>query len=369
MDSKKIVVAAFSFVAIGFVGGFYFSKERHTALPPVNSSACFREGAKQTDSPLFNLDGNVISLKEIPPDARATWLQLQADHFKKYREFAEESAARFSLAKKNGFTGSSDSVPELQEILRDKLPSEEKVKKYFESNRNSFPKDLSYEKIAPDLKKHLDSQFISEAVRSELMELHGKKNLQPLVPQACSSRIKIDLAKVPRRGAEKSNVEVVYFTGYSCPQCRSMSSEVERFANDSEKNIHFAQIVLARPGDRIDEILAAGAVCANKIDPKKFWKFNEKMLSIPPVINISKTAEAEAIQYLKGAARDAEIDESTFVECLTAPATEKDVIANRETAVAAGFINAPGFLINGHRVFPSRDDLLVENVRQILREL
>ncbi len=187
------------------------------------------ENSNQSPATLFSMDEKPVTLEDLSGDQKMSYLLLEEQIIKQRHKFLEEVALkRKILETKDGALEKNQTVSDLMDVK----VSETEVKKFFESHKSSFAKDMTYEKVKPIIEQHLKKIRFLETSNTEIGSLYAKNKLQ--IPRTLPSLPKIDFAREPGitlnlEGTENLSV----LTNMTCDSCRETWPLLRSFANNN----------------------------------------------------------------------------------------------------------------------------------------
>ena len=353
MSQGKVVGILLGGVALGAVlgAGFVnqFGKPKKGA--DLAGATCGIDGGNGTAAGIFELDGKAYAADAFPPDVRDTLFQIQTQSYETTSNFARELALRVALATEQK-VDISKSLPPLRSLLTVGDVSEEEMKKFYDSNKQSIPPNTTYAQIKPQLQQFLISQKVGELSRTKVTELTSAGRMKLLVPAPVAPVVNLPIDKFPSKGPADAKVTVVESSDYLCPHCRTVQPEVEKLLKENPGTVRFVQANFALRPDQLSGALARGGHCAFKQGNDAFWKYHEKAFAVPleAATPVTPDANKEFDGHALKAAQDAGLDAAGFQACLASEETKKAVEDQNNVLAGAGVSGTPTFFINNRKV-------------------
>jgi protein-disulfide isomerase len=319
-----------------------------------------------------SMEGAVIAVgnqsvagAELPENVRAELYDLTSQNYLRAREILEAYATRFALAKEKGGMVNPAKVPELGELLTDKKVTDEDVKKFYETNKKSFPPNMTFESIAKNLRVHLETQRNQDGIRKTMSQLRDKKSYQLLLPSPCGPRVAMDFAKFPTKGDANAKETLVAVGDFFCASCRYFKSDLENFLDKHRETIRYTQVITTEDVTAPVAQLAAGAYCAKRQSNDAFWKYSERAYNTPYYL-LQKNASVEEVRnQATKIATEAGLDAKAFTKCLTDGDGMDELTAVTQNLKASGADKTPTYIASGRRIVtPNNPTVLIDIMSQ-----
>lgn len=160
------------------------------------------------------------------------------------------------------------------------------------------------------------------------------------------------------RGNPDAPITIIEFADYQCPYCRRSQPILERIVQEYPETVRFVFRDFPVNEDAISTKAALAAECA--ADQGKFWEYHNLLFS-----SAAKLDEGTFIQL----AREVEIDEPRFADCLSRETYKIEVQKDKLDGLAAGVRGTPTFFVNGRFLSGYQDfDFWKNVIDQILSE-
>ena len=317
------------------------------------------------EGPVVAVGNQAVAGAQLPEDVRAELYELTSQNYLRARELLEAYATRLAIAKEKSGTVNPGKVPQLGELLADKKVTEDDVKKFYETNKKSFPPNMTFESIAKNLRVHLETQRNQDGIRKTMAQLRDKKAYQLLLPSPCGPRVAMDFNKMPTRGDTNAKETLVAVGDYFCASCRYFKSDLENFLDKHRDSIRYTQVITTEDVNAPAAQLAAGAYCAKRQSNDAFWKYSERAYNTPYYLLQSKASVDEVRKQAVKLATEAGLDAKSFEKCMTnddGMDELKTVVSNLK---AAGADKTPSYIASGRRIVtPNNPTVLVDILTQ-----
>lgn len=167
----------------------------------------------------------------------------------------------------------------------------------------------------------------------------------------------LDLTDVPAKGAPEAPVQVVEYSDFLCPYCRSLAGALQNFLPQSGNRIQIfyknyplekeCNPNVQRSAHAGACNLARGAICAHELG--KFWPYHDHVFAKP-----QENAKPEDVVRL---ATEVGLEGGAFSGCLAASRTTERLAAQIAEAKRAGVQATPTLFVNGKKL-PRINDFL-----------
>jgi protein-disulfide isomerase/uncharacterized membrane protein len=167
----------------------------------------------------------------------------------------------------------------------------------------------------------------------------------------------LDLEDVPAKGAAQAPVQVVEYSDFLCPYCRSLAGALQNFLPQSGNRVQIFYKNYPLEKDCNPSVqrsahvgacnLARGAICAH--EQGKFWPYHDRVFAKP-----QENATLDDVVRLAG---EVGLDPGAFSTCLSAPRTSERLAAQIAEARRAGVQATPTLFVNGKKL-PRINDFL-----------
>ncbi|MEY2986961.1 MAG: hypothetical protein RJB13_482 [Pseudomonadota bacterium] len=365
---KNQFLIASGTLIIGAIAGFGLSKLSWGGIGATTVEApvgCDTNLHMSFEGPVIAVGNQSVAGAELPENVRSELYELTSQNYLRARELLEAYATRFALAKESGGNVNPSKVPELGELLSDKKISDEDVRNFYESNKKSFPPNMTFESVAKNLRVHLETQRNQDGIRKTMASLRDKKAYQLLLPSPCGPRVAMDFGKFPKKGDANAKETLVSVGDFFCASCRYFKSDLENFLNNHRDTIQYTQVITTDDVNAPAAQLAAGAYCAKRQSNDAFWKYSERAYNIPYYLLQKSAGIAEVREQAVKIATEAGLDAKAFEKCLS----NEDGMDELKTVVknlkASGANKTPTYIASGRRIVtPNNPAVLIDVLSQ-----
>jgi protein-disulfide isomerase len=370
MGVKATQTIAIAAVA-GFVAGIgVYWAIGHNKGGAANRSygGCFL--SKTSESLLLGtLDGKEISSDNLPPDLQNSLLQANAEHHRRIGELVDEAAVRQIAATAAGRPNAFPQLPSLKDLVGESV-TEDDVRKFYETNKNSFPK-TSYEQVSAMLRRHLEQQKQNSFMQGKLTELRKDQRLKFALPLPCGPRAETDAPSTAFKTGKSESNDLIFVSDYQCGTCRYVKSSLDRLIEQNAGRIQMRQVLVPGKKGGSGEYLVRGAHCAQKGgDEQKLTMYHNNAYFSPVQYDQSGKVKddanprAIAIQTAKNSG----LDMAAFETCLDSKEAEDFVATNMAYTDKLKLAEAPAFFLNQRRLWLPPQLNLADNIQRILDE-
>jgi protein-disulfide isomerase len=317
------------------------------------------------EGPVIAVGNQSVAGAELPENVRAELYELTSQNYLRARELLEAYATRFALAKEKGGMVNPSKVPDLGELLADKKVSEDDVRKFYETNKKSFPPNMTIESISKNLRIHLETQRNQDGIRKTMAQLRDKKAYQLLLPSPCGPRVAMDFAKFPTRGDTNAKETLVAVGDFFCASCRYFKSDLENFLDKHRDTIRYTQVITTEDVNAPVAQLAAGAYCAKRQSNDAFWKYSERAYNTPYYLLQKNAGVDEVRNQAVKLATEAGLDTKSFEKCMTSGDGMDELTTVTKNLKASGAEKTPSYIASGRRIVtPNNPAVLIDILTQ-----
>ena len=317
------------------------------------------------EGPVIAVGNQSVAGAELPENVRAELYELTSQNYLRARELLEAYATRFALAKEKGGMVNPSKVPDLGELLADKKVSEDDVRKFYETNKKSFPPNMTFESISKNLRIHLETQRNQDGIRKTMAQLRDKKAYQLLLPSPCGPRVAMDFAKFPTRGDTNAKETLVAVGDFFCASCRYFKSDLENFLDKHRDTIRYTQVITTEDVNAPVAQLAAGAYCAKRQSNDAFWKYSERAYNTPYYLLQKNAGVDEVRNQAVKLATEAGLDTKSFEKCMTSGDGMDELTTVTKNLKASGAEKTPSYIASGRRIVtPNNPAVLIDILTQ-----
>jgi protein-disulfide isomerase len=155
-----------------------------------------------------------------------------------------------------------------------------------------------------------------------------------------AKRAKLDVKEYgPPLGSASAPLTLVEFSDFTCPHCRALRPELERFVKDSASQVK----LYYKPFPIVSHPRAMEAALAGEWarDKGMFWKMHDDLFEHPQ--RLSDDDLAAAARAMGGDADD-------LLQAVASGRGKARITASMAEARAAGLVGTPTLYLNGHRI-------------------
>jgi protein-disulfide isomerase len=215
-----------------------------------------------------------------------------------------------------------------QEVAKRGPVTDQDVAAFYDRNRARV-QGRTLEQLAPDIRKHLESQREQEVRQALVEDAPVHVHLEP-------PHVSITLDG-PSEGPADAPVTLVEFSDFQCPFCARARPMIQALREHypTQLRVVYKHLPLEaiHPHARA---AAEAAVCAD--EQGKFWAYHDQLFA-----HQSKLSDDD----LRGYAAAVGLDLSAFEQCRKDPKRTQKVADDLAEARAAGITGTPAFVING----------------------
>jgi len=183
-------------------------------------------------------------------------------------------------------------------------------------------------------------QRVYEARQKFVQDLRAKANVQFKISKPEEPRLTVTNGNGPGVGSPGAKVTIVEFSDFQCPFCARGRQRVDEITSKykDKVRIYFRNF----PLESIHPMAfhaAEAAGCA--LEQNKFWEYHNVLFD-----HQDKLDEKNLLQY----AKDLNLDEKSFTQCLKSGKKSADIRKDMEEAGKVGVNSTPTFFVNGRAV-------------------
>jgi len=250
---------------------------------------------------------------------------------------------------------SSNNKVKKQDTPQPSLTKQEKeqiYKKYYDKNTELYSIDNKIIKIGDLNEKYAAySQMVKESfaekkadfLRKEILNYVKKNNITDYKILLPLKRQLITTTESHTKGSKTAPYTLVVFSDFQCPYCAKYAKEFDNeVAKNKDFKIVFKHFPLSFHKNATDAAIAS--ICAS--NQGKFWEFHDKLFE--------NQSELSDDLYLR-IAKELELDNTKFMECLTSKETKEILQKNIEEGNKLGVRGTPAYFLNGVRYNETRN--------------
>ncbi len=277
-----------------------------------------------SSAPVAKWNGGSISAAEL--DAAVYDQRKQALEQMLVRKLVEQKAK------------SQNITPEelIKREVSDKLkkPSDEEMKKFYDEQAKRQPLP-PFDQIKEQIAQYLERPQIQSAQQAFVDRLKKEYGVEVALKPP-----KVDVAAVgPSKGPASAPVTIIEFSDFECPFCGRAEDTVKRVMKEYDGKVRLVYRDFPLPMHPQAQKAAEAAQCAG--DQGKYWEMHEKLFA-------NQTALQPA--QLKGYAKDLQLNQAKFDQCLDSGEKAKVVDENRKAGEKVGVTGTPAFFVNGYQL-------------------
>jgi protein-disulfide isomerase len=278
------------------------------------------------DAPVARWNGGVITAAEL--DAAIYEQRKQALDQMLVRKLVEQKAAAEKITAEELFK---------REVV-DKLkkPSEEEMKKFYDEQAKLQPGRLPpYEQVKEQIAVYMERPQLATAQQEFIEKLKKEMNVEVTMRPP-----RMEVAAVgPSKGPPAAPVTIVEFSDFECPYCSTAEQTVQRVMKEYDGKVRLVYRDFPLPIHANAVKAAEAAQCAG--DQGKYWDMHEKLFA---------NQQKLEVVALKGYAKDLNLDQGKFDQCLDSGEKNKVIEESRKVAEKVGVTGTPAFFINGYKL-------------------
>lgn len=317
-------------------------------------------------APVLELDGKTVRVSDLPPDVRNSVHDAQQEAYEKSANELRQLAVRIALAKEKDPKADLKKLPQLDQLLAKKPPTEKEIAAFFEDNKGRLPPGATIDQFKADIIRFLEEQSVRKQYTDKLAELEKGKRFRLVAAAPVAPVTELDLSAFPTLGPKDAKVTLVEASDYTCPHCQQEHADVKALLKDYGSKIRFVQINFALRPQQLSGALIRGAYCARKQSDDGFWKFHDK--AFEKKLTDGDGAVAQASAKVAEVAKEAGLDVKKIESCFDGDEAKKFVDATVAQLEAAGVSGTPTFFLNGRKVSAHHGDELRQQVAAALGE-
>lgn len=310
-------------------------------------------------SEVFLVNGKMYSKEDLDGDFQNRLYRAEQEAFHKVEATLREYSMRIALAAEKGDIDLKN-IPPLEELLPPATVSDEKMKAFFEENKNRLPPNAKFEDFKPRLQQFLSKQESAKVFQEKFDEYEEAGKIKLLVSKPIAPLVSIPIDDYPQMGNPKSPNVLVEASDYLCPHCQQSYKTVKDAIKALGQDIKFVQINYSLRPDKLSGSLIQGAYCASEQGSEQFWKYHDVAFQN----KWGSMNDAADMEKPVAIAKEAGIDTEKMTACMKSPAAKAFVSKTNEMASSLGVTGTPTFFLNNRRFMPNHAGDLAEQVRE-----
>lgn len=327
------------------------------ALGVLASGAAFAQTTSPPPGAAATVGDDVISLTELEQSAAGELASLEQQRYRLLNQKLAQIIGDRLLAreaKKRGVT--------VEALLRDEVTaktppvSDAAVQQFIAQNQAQMPKG-NPDELKARVADYLQRQQAGQRRAAYVASLRAQTPVQIHLKEPEPVRVQIDASQGYARGPREAPINVVEFSDFRCPYCKTVVPTLKQLAAQYPDKVRWVFRDFPIPSLHPDAPLAHEAArCAG--EQGKFWPYHD--LLFERATDVSAPA-------LKQYAAEVGADRAAFDQCLDTHRYQQAVNADVEAGSKLGVSGTPSFFINGEPLSGAQP--IAEFQRIIEREL
>jgi protein-disulfide isomerase len=313
-----------------------------TALIPNEKGIQPYAASKLDPSLAAKVAGQVITYDELVHPVASRIYDLQQQIYRLERDRLDQLLAKTVLEKEAEKQGKP-----LQEMLKEFLSTQsltvenQEIDDYYAENRSRFADwNGSQQELSAQIRAYLLQVKRQQTVLEYSKSLAPKYGVTVYLKEPKSPIIQVAMEKDdPVLGPKNAPLTIFEFSDYQCPACRrshAVVRELQQFYND---RVRWVFKDFPMPGHKWARGAAMAAHCA--AEQGKFWEYQDLLFS---------SHEELSPQRLLQLAKDLDLEDHTFINCLEAGKFQAHLEKHIEEGKKFGLDTTPTFVINNRLV-------------------
>lgn len=241
------------------------------------------------------------------------------------------------------------------ELIRRLLPTEITVdsEQLEKAQAEYLPALRHMGEVEARLRVRLDLETYERIARfkAAIEDLRNRADIRIHLPEPPAPRL-IAAETGPALGPPAANVQLIVYSDYQCPYCRSSAGWARRIAAAFPGRV---RVVLKHFPLQIHPQAFLAARAANCADRHgRFWEYHERLFAA------NDLSEPMLLRY----AVDLGMDELDFEQCLESDASRDAVLADIQEARSFGLPGTPSYILNGKQISVQTFDQLIGAVER-----
>ncbi len=360
--SIGIILAIFA----SFGSGFLFARSKHHQDETPGS--CFANGGQDADMVIGRVAEEEVSQNILPLDLRERFNNSQLQNYEQSKQLLEEFAVRRAIA---GNAASARELPTLSKSMGNSITDSE-LRNYYSIHKESFGK-RTFEDIAPQLKQYIQERRSESFFRERLIALQELGTIKSLLPVPCGIS---GYGKAPTGihylGSESAKTQLYFFTDYST-ESKVIDTKLQKLSEDLGKDFKVIVHPTPRLAEPLSVALTKGFWCAAKQNIGVAQKFHKAAVLGNTALAVKgsgvREAELAAHAHVMGVAKEIQLLEQPFSECLDSTDTDKIIQEKFNLANKYGATKTPSIFINGKELLISKMLDVDVTVRSVVTDL
>jgi protein-disulfide isomerase len=288
---------------------------------------------------LAEVDGTVVTRAEIDGSAGKELRTLRQQLYRLERQKLDEHIGGLLLTREAKERGVSVATL-LEQEINNKVPpiSEEDIRNFYDSHKDRLP--VEFEKVRDQIRDHLHEQRVEAQKIEYLAALRSRARVTTYLKAPEIYRASVSAVGAPVKGSANAPVTMVKFEDFHCPFCRTVQATLSELLKRYDGKLRLVHKDLPLDALHPEARQAAEAArCAG--DQGKFWEYHDALYGNAP---------RGAVGDLKNYAKQLELEQKSFDDCLDRGKYKAAVQKDVDEAVKLGLTGTPGFFINGREL-------------------
>ena len=206
------------------------------------------------------------------------------------------------------------------------------VTAWYESNKSRV-QGASLDQVRQPIRTYLIQERM-QAARQQFVDTLKRKT--PVRIMLEPPRQNVAAANAESKGPKTAPIEIVEFSDFQCPYCKSANPTVEQVLSTYGDRIHFVYRHYPLPSHANARPAAEASQCA--AEQGKFWVYHDKLFASPSRLGDNDLKQHAAVLGL---------DSAKFNTCVDTRKYRAQVDADARAGEEAGVNGTPAFFING----------------------
>lgn len=307
--------------------------------------------ALAADATLFRYDGKEYTTDDASPRLQRMLFEVDAEHFQRRRELAEELLFESYLQSEATRRGTTPRDL-ARELLGSPPPSEEAVRAFYDANQARIGQP--YEAIKERIAEHLQESALRDKKAQLLAGLMRDGGFELLFEPPEAPPVEIDTLGYPHRGAESARIKIVEFGDYQCVHCQRAARVLHRLVEKYPEQVQVVYMDFPINQSGISRVVAEGAACAERQD--RYWDYHD--LAFDRQTELRDDSPVKLADMLG-------LDEAAFAECMAGNAGRVRVERSAREGHRLGIRATPSIFVNGK---PFGSNHLERDLERIIQE-
>jgi protein-disulfide isomerase len=307
-----------------------------------SGSAVASAGAALTESPDTVVatygGGKKVTLKDVDAAVGPQLRQLEKERLKLRKQAIDQVVVEAYATEEGAKAGQSkEQFIQAQIAKFATKPSEEELMAFFAKVQGRLPPGSTFDSVKGQLEEMVSRQKSQEAIGKMVEEIRTK--LQVEVKMA-EPRVTV-AATGPSTGPSDAKITIIEYSDFECPYCSRAESTVEQVmtAYAGKVRLVFRHFPLSMHPNAPKA--AEASLCAH--EQGKFTEYKKVLFD---------NQDKLGVEFLKRHAKEMNLDQSKFDQCLDSGAMKAKVEVDMKDANDIGINGTPSFFVNGIQVDP-----------------